>query len=206
VVSLYCFVSAAPPSPLSSPGMRSLLWNIILPDLNLHGLLEGCRSSRTALMWVHVSGLHCSSKGPPQAAAPPDLLFHSCCFHQLGWACSSRSSFSCSLLGATSSAAPWAPPWLHMEICSAWCPWAAGGQPAPPWASPGLPGASALGLEHLLPSCCAHFGGCKAVSHFLPPLSQLPLCSRFPFQSALPEVQPALLTGSAVASGRSTLE
>ena len=36
------------------------------------------------------------------------------------------------LLQASSTAAPWAPSWLCMEVCPAQCSRAAGGQPAPP--------------------------------------------------------------------------
>lgn len=39
---------------------------------------------------------------------------------------------------------------LHMEMHSVWCPWATGGQPAPPKALCGLQEAAALHLEHLL--------------------------------------------------------
>lgn len=56
------------------------------------------------------------------------------------------------LLQPTSTAAPQVPPWQQREICSVWCPWAAEGQPAPPWVSPGLQGAAALCPDHLLPS------------------------------------------------------
>lgn len=48
-----------------------------------------------------------------------------------------------------------------MEICTVQCPRTAEGQPAPPWASPGLQGSSALCVEHLLPSFCSHLGVCK---------------------------------------------
>lgn len=41
------------------------------------------------------------------------------------------------LLQASFAAALWAPAWLHVEIFSAWCTWAAGGQPASLQASPG---------------------------------------------------------------------
>jgi len=45
-------------------------------------------------------------------------------------------------------------------------PWAAGGQPAPPGASPctARRGTAAACLQHLLPSCGAHLGGCRAAS------------------------------------------
>lgn len=56
------------------------------------------------------------------------------------------------LLQASSTAAPQVPPWLPVGIYSAWCPWAAGEQPAPLWASADLQGASAPHLENLLSS------------------------------------------------------
>ena len=64
---------------------------------------------------------------PPQAAAPPALL---CGLLPMG--CSSSLGLflwglcGLQLLQASSTAALWAPPWLHVEICSLWCPWAAG--------------------------------------------------------------------------------
>ena len=67
--------------------------------------------------------------------------------------CSCRGIHGLCLLQASSTAAQWAPPWLHMEICSMWCPWAVGGQLAPLWAS--------SCLEHLLPSSCTASGGCR---------------------------------------------
>lgn len=71
-----------------------------------------------------------------------------------------------------------------------WCAWAAGGQPAPPWASPVLQVSSVSYLEQLLPSFCTDPGGCRILSvHFNTSLSWLLLCgSFFPFlHSALPE-------------------
>lgn len=67
---------------------------------------------------------------------------------------------------------------MYMEICSVWYPWAARGQPAQRWASPGLQGTAALHLEHLLSSFCTNLWGCLAASLlFLTPLSQLLSCS-----------------------------
>lgn len=67
---------------------------------------------------------------------------------------------------------------MYVEIGSTWCLWAARGQPAQRWASPGLQGTAALHLEHLLSSFCTNLWGCLAASLlFLTPLSQLLSCS-----------------------------
>mgnify|MGYP001852957944 CR=1 FL=1 len=68
-----------------------------------------------------------------------------------------------------------------------WCPWATGEQPAPPWASSGLQGTSALHLEHLLPSFHTDLSACMAASLLLLAiLSQLLLSSSFfPFLNLL---------------------
>ena len=99
----------------------------------------------------------------PQAAAPPAFLLH----HRLlssGLGCCFGDIHGLYLLHASSTAALETPLWLHLEICK--------GQPAPPWASPGLQGAAALRLEHLLPSSCTALGTCRATS--LPLLTPLP--------------------------------
>ena len=93
------------------------------------------------------------------------------------------------LLQASSAAAPRAPPWLHGQICSARCPRAAGGRPAPLRASPGLRGAAAACLELLLPSFCTDLGACRAALSHLSALSpsRRPV-TLFPFlKSALQE-------------------
>jgi len=67
----------------------------------------------------------------------------------------------CNLRQATSTAVPWAP------LCAAHgdlLPWAAGRQPAPLWATPGLQRTVTLCLEHLLPFSYADFGTYRAVS------------------------------------------
>ena len=109
---------------------------------------------------------------------------------------------SCGLhiLQALSTAAHRAPPLLLGEICSTRYQWATGGWPAPPWASPGLQGAAAACLEHLL-SLCTHLGACRAAALILlTPLPKLLLCSSFSFLKSAPtEVQPVSFTFSAFA-------
>ena len=80
----------------------------------------------------------------PQVAAPSAFLPH--------WKLlfvATALAWGCSCVGfpwavASSTAVLWAPPWLHVAICSVWCPWAAGGQPAPTCSSPELQGTSAM--------------------------------------------------------------
>ena len=67
---------------------------------------------------------------------------------------------------ASSTAALWAPPWLHVEIYSMWCPQSAGIQPASPLASTGPQGTSALNMEHLLPSSCTLLPAGLLLSYF----------------------------------------
>jgi len=86
-------------------------------------------------------------------AAHPALLPHR---RLLSLGCSSGLSFFCGVsmgcgLQASHTAVAWAPPWLHVEICSVWCLWAAGGWHAPPWDSAGLQGTVAPCMELLLP-------------------------------------------------------
>ena len=105
---------------------------------------------------------------------------------------SERACHGCSLL-RPSTAASWALPWPHKEICSMWCPRAAGGQPAPLGASPGLQRASVPCLEHL-PSICTDLGVWMASSHFsllFPSSCCLAVLSFLKF--ALPKALPAPL-------------
>ena len=87
-----------------------------------------------------------------------------------------------------------------------WDPWAAGGQPAPPGASPQAAGE--LVLRAWSTSCPPAALTLGAAGLVLTPLSQLlSHSSFFPFlQSAFPEAHPVSLPGSALASGRSLLE
>ena len=92
-----------------------------------------------------------------------------------------------------------------VEICSMWDPWAAGGQPAPPGASPQATGELQLWhLEHLLPSFCTELGVCRAGSHSW--LSQLLLFHSFVCLSVFPFLNMLSQTasfGSSLASIRS---
>ena len=127
----------------------------------------------------------------PQAAAPPAFLLH----HRLlssGLGCCFGDIHGLYLLQASSTAALETPLWLHLEICK--------GQPAPPWASPGLQGAAALRLEHLLPSFCTDLDGCRAVLSCLTPLSQLLLCSSFSISSVCSLSTLSITHGSALAT------
>jgi len=98
-------------------------------------------------------------------------------------------------LQASSTTALWASLWLHREICSVWCPWAEGGWPVPLWASPGLQGAAALCLEHLLPALVPA-GLLLPVSYslLLAAVAQL-----FPSLTLISQSIPSVAHGSAVA-------
>ena len=182
-VSPWYFISAASPWSFSVPPPHGTHpWDAVLPRLIFLGLPTGCSSHSTApaqlgtvgpalqaLLLIGLLGQHlfqsfCPTAGCSTWAAAPVWTVP-------GGVSRGRVS---------SSAALWAaPPWLHGEICSILRPWAAGRQPAPPWASPGLQGASALCLELLLTSSCTDLGACRATSlPFLTPLSKL-LCSIF---------------------------
>jgi len=81
----------------------------------------------------------------PTGRVPPALLPH---YRPLAMGCSSipdcswRALHGLCLFQASFTVALWASPWLDVEICSMQCPWAAGRQPVPLWASPGLQGES----------------------------------------------------------------
>lgn len=83
------------------------------------------------------------------------------------WTASAGALHGLFLFQASSTAALWASPWLHVEICFVWYQCAAGGQSAPLWASLRLQRTAALCLEHLLPSCSTDLGGCRTVSLIL---------------------------------------
>lgn len=108
--------------------------------------------------------------------------------------CSCESTHGLRLLQAPSFATLQSPPWLHEEICSVWCPWATGAQSAPLWASPGLHGAAAQCLEHLLPSLVPA-GLLLSVSY-----SPLPaaVAQFFPSLTLLSQSTPGVAHGSVV--------
>jgi len=124
----------------------------------------------------------------PWSAAPPDCIF----------SIVSKGSIQGSLWAMASfrqhpPPAMRAPPWLHMEICSAWCPWAAGQHPTPLYVEHALWDAwnfcSASGASPALLYCCWFL---QDYFSFLTPLSQLLFCSNFPFlQFVLKEVYKA---------------
>lgn len=119
---------------------------------------SGTEGSSTGPQGWHLPQSSCCTAGfSPQAAAPARGCSSS--LRLLLWGL----SIGCGLLQTTSSAATRAPPWLQVEICPVWYPWAAEGQLAPPWAFPASGSffscsASALCLENLLHSLCTDPG------------------------------------------------
>lgn len=95
-----------------------------------------------------------------------------------------------------------APPQLQVEICSAKCPWVAGGQPAPSWASPGLQELLLCTWSTSCPHSALTLVGAGCFSHVSSLLSQWLSCSSFSFlPSALTEEQSApLLSVSSLAA------
>lgn len=127
--SPWCFISASPVSPTLLQCSMHLTW---------------CCSSQTDPAWAphrlqlskHYFNTASYYTAHPLGATPhrsPQVA-------TLAWGCSFRSIHGICLLRASSTAALWAPPWLHEEICSKWCPWAVGARSIPPWASPWLQG------------------------------------------------------------------
>lgn len=158
-----CMVTLCP-----YPSMVFLPWDTILHKLTPHGHPTGCSTPSTAPTWVHITWAILQVHTIPACISTD---------------CSSAGAFhGLCLLWATSAATQCTPPWLHMEISSVWCRWAA----ALPWTSPGLC------LEHLLPfftdTCTGQY-----LWYFLTPLSQILLQSSFSIKSALPVAHPASL-------------
>ena len=179
--------------------VRFLPWDAVLPKLILHRLPSGCSSNITPCYGAHPSGT--APAWVPMGSSFPSLP---ATLQLLSEPVPVWAQHGPCHLQASSTAALWAPPWLHVEICSVWCPWAAGGQPAPLWASPGLQGAAAVCLEHhLLPSSCADLGGCRATSvPSLTPLSQLQLHSTVSLPPILSPIGgPSITHSSALPSG-----
>jgi len=103
--------------------MGSLPQDAILPTLiHLHRLATGCSSPSMAPTWDRTTGptlqalLHSGPHGQqfPQTSYPT-------------WTAPAGGVHGLYFLQTLSTAALW----LYLEICSTWCPWAAGGQPAP---------------------------------------------------------------------------
>ena len=146
----------------SCSSMGSLPQDAVLPELSLQGLPTGSSSSRTAPTWLHTMGSICQEQTAPAQVPhgqqlPPDPLL-------LQGLSTGRSR-----LQATSTCSTGGPSTgCSVEICSMWDPWAAGGQPAPPGASPstGRRGTAAVSLEHLLPPAALTLG---AAERFLTP-------------------------------------
>lgn len=143
--------------------------------------------------------------GSPLLSGPPALLPHR---GLLSTGCSSSLGALHWLWpsSATSATSPCAHLWVHVQICSLWCIWAAGGQASPPWAFPGLLGTFALQLKHILPSFCADLGSCRLFlpfSHysFLPAVVQ----QIFPFLNLLSQRHKRSCSWLSFGSGRSFL-
>jgi len=131
---------------------------------------------------------------PPPALLPHQRSLSAGC-STIPWAALTWALHRLYLLQVSSTSVPWSSPWLHLEICSMWCPWDAVGQSAPPWASHGLQGTSALHLGYLLPSCtnlCVCRAASFTFSHFLLSIAVLQQCFSFYISKyALPEAQQA---------------
>lgn len=202
--SVHNALSSAPPTwPLSAP---ALLWSpsgdAFLSELIPHWLPTGCSSSRNAPVWDHTTWFICwdcpalvqiPMKGSfPSLSDPlwaPLHLFRS----GLGLLLQGLS-MGCSSFRPHPLLHQWPSPQLQVEICSVWCPGAAGSiswalgsfcseSGAPPALLPWLWGL--LFLPHILSplSCC-----CAVFMQF--------------FQSTLLEAKPTLLTDSALARGQ----
>jgi len=127
--------------------MGSLPQDAILPTLiHLHRLATGCSSPSMAPTWDRTTGptLQALRHSGPHGQQFPQTSYPT-------WTAPAGGVHGLYFLQTLSTAALW----LYLEICSTWCPWATGGQFAPPYPSPGLWRSSALGLEHLLLSFCA---------------------------------------------------
>jgi len=127
------------------------------------------------------------------------------------WGCSCRVIHGLCLIQASSTAGPWAPPWLHMEISSAQWPWAAEGQACSSmdvsWAA-----RSFCSMPGTYPAFLLHwFWGCRAVSLTFTHSSHNCCCTAvlycsvffntFILKSALPEAHSVLVMAQAAATG-----
>lgn len=118
------FVPATPSwSLFYCPDVGFLPQDAVLPELILCGLPTGSSSPSTTPTWLRITMpilqalLH---------MAPPALLRDAPHRLQLRpGAATVGVSTGCGLQ-VSSTAAPQAPPWLHVDVCSVGCPWAAG--------------------------------------------------------------------------------
>lgn len=112
------------PAPCRLPPM-----DVILSKLIPHGLPTGSSSPSTApQIQLCTTGAHSSGTAPAQVpmdrSSPSSAAPLSGCFPwaaALAQGCSGGALCGLYLHQITSSAASWAPPWLHVEVCSAWC-------------------------------------------------------------------------------------
>ena len=118
-----------------------------------------------------------------------------------------RALRGCGLLQSASTVALRVPPWLHVQICSAWHLCAAGGQLVLPAASPGLQGTSAPALTPpalLLHSPRGLLGCFSLISHSSLPAAVAQLL--FPSLNVLSQSTSSTAHGSGLACSRSLLE
>jgi len=135
------------------------------PNWSCIGLQLSKHCSNTALYHrTHPSGAHYFSMEPHEWQIPPDLQLHSGLL-SLGGSLGQEPAPAGTLHGLQlpSSHSP-----LHVQICSRWCPWAASGQPAPPWPPPQAAGCMWSTSCH--PTLTLVAAG-LLLSHFLTPLS-----------------------------------
>ena len=145
--------------------MGSLSQDAVLPKLILHRLPSGCSSNITPCYGAHPSGT-----APAWVPMGSSFLSLPATLQLLSEPAPMWAQHGPCHLQASSTAALWAPPWLHVEICSVWCPWVAGGQPALLWASPGLWGmlVASSTLSLYWPGCL-----CNGFPMFSPSFSHL---------------------------------
>ena len=135
------------PFPCSSMG--SLPWDAIIPALIPLGLPTGCTSPSTAPTQLCTTGPTLQALLPVapnrQWLPQPSCPTAGCSPWAAALAQGAPAGFyQVCILHASSTAALWAPPLLHREICSMQCTWAAGGTAC-----------SSMGLSWAVGSCCS---------------------------------------------------